>query len=121
MKYEIEHAVQALRPTSDFTVLNGVYAGLVWHDTTTTKPTEEEVNAKIVELDNAEPMRLLRVERDLRLAETDWMALSDSPTMSDEWKTYRQALRDLPSTASPALTELYELNDESVEYPTKPS
>jgi len=121
MKYEIEHAVQALRPNSNFTIQNHVYAGLIWHDTETTKPTEEEVNAKITELNNAEPMRLLRVERDIRLAETDWMALSDSPTMSDEWKVYRQALRDLPASASPALTELYELNDESVVYPTKPS
>ena len=34
---------------------------------------------------------LVRIERDARLAETDWMALSDV-TMSDAWKTYRQAL-----------------------------
>lgn len=42
---------------------------------------------------------LVRIERDARLAETDWMALSDV-TMSDAWKTYRQALRDLPSNTS---------------------
>ena len=35
-----------------------------------------------------------RAERNRRLAETDWMALSDV-TMSEEWKTYRQALRDI--------------------------
>ena len=35
-----------------------------------------------------------REERNRRLAETDWMALSDV-TMSEEWKTYRQALRDI--------------------------
>ena len=38
----------------------------------------------------------LRNKRNRRLAETDWMANSDV-TMSDNWKTYRQALRDLPS------------------------
>jgi len=38
----------------------------------------------------------LREKRNKLLVETDWMANSDV-TMSDEWKTYRQALRDLPS------------------------
>lgn len=39
----------------------------------------------------------LRFERNAKLAESDWMSNSDSPTMSDAWKTYRQELRDLPS------------------------
>ena len=52
------------------------------------------VSAKKDELIAAEPMRLLREERDRRLAETDWMANSDV-TMDDKWKTYRQELRDL--------------------------
>ena len=37
----------------------------------------------------------LRAERDSCLAETDYLALSDS-TLTDEMRTYRQALRDLP-------------------------
>ncbi len=37
----------------------------------------------------------LRKKRNNLLKETDWMANSDV-TMSDDWKTYRQALRDLP-------------------------
>ena len=44
----------------------------------------------------------LRTERNARLAETDYLALSDS-TLTDEMRTYRQALRDLPAnTADPA-------------------
>tara|TARA_R110000782_G_scaffold161294_1_gene253330 strand:+ start:1940 stop:2200 length:261 start_codon:yes stop_codon:yes gene_type:complete len=39
------------------------------------------------------------VWRNLKLSESDFMALSDTPTMSAEWATYRQALRDLPSNA----------------------
>ena len=35
-----------------------------------------------------------RAERNRRLVETDWMANSDV-TMTDAWKTYRQALRDI--------------------------
>lgn len=44
----------------------------------------------------------LRDERNKRLAETDYLALSDS-TLTDEMRTYRQALRDLPAnTTDPA-------------------
>ena len=82
-------------------------------------PSIEQINAKFQELNAAEPMRLLREERNNKLAETDWMSFSDSPTMTDEWKTYRQALRDLPSTASPTLDEQGNLTN--VTWPTKPT
>ena len=39
-------------------------------------------------------MALLRNKRNILLAETDWMGNSDV-TMSNDWKTYRQALRDI--------------------------
>ena len=71
------------------------------------------VAAKRDELVAAEPMRLLREERDRRLAETDWMANSDV-TMSSAWTTYRQALRDVP--AQEGVTGL-----DNVTWPTKPS
>ena len=56
----------------------------------------------------------LRNKRNNLLAETDWMANSDV-TMSDDWKTYRQALRDLPS----GLDTVAKVN--AKEFPTKPS
>tara|TARA_R110001592_G_scaffold23457_4_gene92065 strand:+ start:936 stop:1220 length:285 start_codon:yes stop_codon:yes gene_type:complete len=40
----------------------------------------------------------VREERDDKLAETDWIANSDV-TMSDDWATYRQSLRDVPAQA----------------------
>jgi hypothetical protein len=82
--------------------------------------TWKAVSDKKTELVNAEPMRLLRVERDRLLAETDWMANSDV-TLADNWKTYRQALRDLPSGASPKLSSDGSLDMSSVTWPTKPS
>ena len=82
--------------------------------------TWAKVSAKKTELVNAEPMRLLRVERDRLLAETDWMGNSDV-TMSSDWTTYRQALRDLPSGATPTLNSDGTLNMSSVTFPTKPS
>ena len=53
--------------------------------------TENSVNLK-------RAWAYLRQERDAKLAESDWMSFGDSPDMSDEWKAYRKALRDLPST-----------------------
>lgn len=41
----------------------------------------------------------LRAERNRRLAETDYLALSDA-TLSEDMRTYRQALRDLPANTS---------------------
>ena len=67
--------------------------------------TWDELVAKNQELLDYEPMRLLKVERDRLLVETDWMSLPDSPEMTEDWKTYRQELRDLPSTQSPSMDE----------------
>ena len=82
--------------------------------------TWKAVNDKKTELINAEPMRLLREERNRLLAETDWMANSDV-TLADNWKTYRQQLRDLPAGASPKLSSDGSLDMSSVTFPTKPS
>jgi len=53
----------------------------------------------------------VREKRDELLAATDWMANSDV-TLADNWKTYRQALRDITSQAG---------FPNSVTYPTEPS
>ena len=80
--------------------------------------TWSAVSAKKTELINAEPMRLLREERDRRLAATDWWASSDL-TMSSDRTTYRQALRDLPANQSPTIDGEGAL--QNVTWPTKPS
>ena len=113
-------ALQLLRPGAQWSMDNGEYSTLKWLDESQTKPTEDEVNAKVTELTNAEPMRILREERNILLAPSDWMANSDV-TMSDEWKTYRQALRDLPASSTPTLDSNGYLNMSSVTWPTKPS
>ena len=68
------------------------------------------VSAKRDELIAAEPLRLLREERDRRLAATDWWAVADR-TMTAEQTAYRQALRDVPANYT-------SLDD--VVWPTKP-
>ena len=75
--------------------------------------TWADIQTKIVELETELPLRELRNERTKLLIETDWMALSDSSIpLSDEWKDYRQALRDIPSN----YTSL-----DNVVWPTKPT
>ena len=120
MKYDIPAALQALKPGAQWTLRGEDYSGLEWLDSSQTQPTETEVNSKISELDNAEAMRLLRIERDTRIAKTDWRASYDL-TLADAWKTYRQTLRDLPASATPKLNSDYELDLTSVNWPTEPS
>ena len=120
MNYKDLDALNSLKPNAEWTWRGFEYSGLTWLDSSQTKPTESEINAEITRLNNAEPMRLLRVERDARLAKTDWRASSDL-TISDAWKTYRQALRDLPASSSPSLDSNYDLDLTSVTWPTEPS
>ena len=67
----------------------------------TVELTDEEIAAIQANYDADADLRLesFRQERNRRLAETDYFALSDV-TMSDEMQTYRQALRDLPANTS---------------------
>jgi len=64
-----------------------------------TKPDEDTFTSKYNELNANHGFIALRDERNRLLAESDYLALSDV-TMSDEMKTYRQALRDLPANTS---------------------
>ena len=116
----IGKALQNLRPGSKWTVRGDSYGAIEWKDTEQTKPTEVEVNAEIARLQSEEPMKRLRNYRNNLLAESDWMANSDV-TMSNAWKTYRQALRDLPSTATPVLDPTSKPGISGVTWPTKPS
>ena len=119
MKYDIPHALQVLKPGAAWVLRGTEYSGLEWMDSGQ-QPTEQEVKAKLIELDAAEPMRLLRIERNKKIAETDWRVLPDQ-TPSDDWINYRQALRDLPASASPKLDSNYELDFSSFTWPTEPS
>ena len=121
MKYDIISALLSLRPNKNFQYFPDVggYKGINYEDTDTC-PTEDELNTELTRLTNAEPMRLLREERNKRLAPCDWRASADL-TLSDDWKTYRQSLRDLPASASPKLDTDGNLDLTSVTFPTEPS
>ena len=69
------------------------------------------VDRELTNLNNAEPLKLLREERNRRIAETDWWASSDL-TMSAERTAYRQDLRDI--------TKIFSSLDDVV-WPDKPN
>ena len=95
-------------------------------------PNFHNIEGKLVQFTNAEETALtakkkewtdgaaaraweaLRVERDNKIAKSDWRANSDV-AMSDAWKTYRQSLRDLPSTLNDTTVQ------ETITWPEEPS
>jgi len=116
MIYDKFDALMSLKPNGQYTWVGNDYANLTGSD----KPSESDIDAELTRLNNIEPMRLLRVERNARLAATDWRASSDLK-LSTAWKTYRQSLRDLPASASPKLDANGNLDMSSVTFPTEPS
>ena len=129
MKPDIVDALVALKPGAIWTLPNNPtatndYDRLVWQDESQTKPTEDEVNAKVTELVNAYPMKLLRDNRDRLILQTDWrivMAKETGTNIPAAWKTYRKALRDLPASSRPKLNSDDNLDMSSVTWPTPPS
>ena len=114
-------ALLSLKPNTQWKWEGTDYSGLTWTDTGAA-PTEIEINNEITRLTNAEGMRLLRLERNTRLTACDWTQSRDLTLSNDaDWKTYRQALRDLPSSASPKLDSDGYLDITSVTFPTKPT
>ena len=78
------------------------YSDIEWHSDESDKPTQSDIEGKLIQLQNAEPMRLLREVRNEKLTATDWWCSSDrTPTQAQ--LDYRSALRDLPETESPRL------------------
>ena len=124
MKYDIPAALQALKPGAEWVLRGTEWSGLEWLDKKQTVPTEKEVTDKIAELDAAEGMRLLRVERDKKLTALDWeviKAYSNGVVIDAKLKTYMQALRDLPASAKPTIDAVGELDASSVTWPTRAS
>ena len=89
-------------------------------DTSKWGVTWKQVSDKMTALDAAAPLKQLRVERNAKLAETDFHAMSDV-TLADNMKTYRQQLRDLPAAAGGKDATLKDGVLENVTWPSKPA
>ena len=75
--------------------------------------TWEQVEAQFPAVELEEALDNLRDERNMKLAETDYLALSDQ-TLSSDMNTYRQQLRDITN----GLDTVEKVNN--VTWPTKP-
>jgi len=98
MIYDITHVLPIIRPNSSWSCDGDSYDGISWLDENTSQPTEEEIQAKIAELTAAEPLRLLRLERDRLLQQTDWEVQRNTEMGIDNTDliNYRIALRNIP-------------------------
>ena len=89
---------------TDDTIDNSALRSLIGSDFAAyAAPTTDEINAALA--------ADVRAERNAKLADSDWRASQDV-TMSDEWRDYRQALRDVPSQLP---------SSSSITWPTEPS
>ena len=89
-------------------------------DTSKWGVTWKQVSDEKAKLEAAAPMVELRKQRDTKLAETDFHALSDV-TMADNMKTYRQQLRDLPAASGGKDATLENGELKNVTWPQKPA
>jgi hypothetical protein len=115
----IFYAIKKINPNAEFVLRDELNkfdnldnVSIEWLNGTTPIPKADiEAQFPIVELDMA--MKTLRAKRNKLLADTDYLALSDN-TMTEEVRTYRQALRDITE----GLTTKEQV--EAVVFPTKP-
>ncbi|MBN38794.1 MAG: hypothetical protein CMI29_10065 [Opitutae bacterium] len=122
----MDTALSILRLVSDaqFEIRGNDYNRVVWDPSNTApKPTLAQCEAAWQEILAEQPMKLLRQERNKKLEESDkFTSIPDWPhaneTAKESWIIYRQALRDLPSTASPELDVNGTLKN--VTWPTRP-
>jgi len=100
----IVQALHEIDSSRGWSARGNTYDDVIWDDIELSeRPPREEVEAKLQELIDAQPWKELREERNRRLAQCDWVAIratTTETTVPEEWKTYMQALRDLPTNTT---------------------
>ena len=105
----IIEALKALDSSRMWTLMENSYESIVWDENDhLPRPTKEEAEMKLQELEAEEPWKRLRTTRNSTLSETDWSQTNDIGLENEvEWEVYRQALRDLPSTTEDPETPIW--------------
>lgn len=102
-------AILNLAPGANFVEVNGE---IDWQSPDIPQPSEEAITAEMTNVENQEPLRKLRKQRNYLLTKCDWTQFPDVPESTRlAWQTYRQELRDI--------TDTYTSLDDVV-WPTKP-
>ena len=121
----IAAALQELAPNAQWVVRDNDYDNIEWYSEDIAKPTFDEINAKMAELEEKAPMDAVRDIRNWYLKESDWTQGADIRLLRGEewssaWDSYRQQLRDITGSGiNPYFNELGVL--EGVVFPEKPS
>ena len=83
-----------------------------WLEPSEVQPSSDQINSMVEQIISEEPMNLLRRERELKLAESDWRLAPDYSSPDQQaWVIYRQALRDLPQQIVEGLVPSPALDD----------
>ena len=102
----------------------GVYEAAVTHHENERLRLVAQAVADQVILDNKDWDSVFRRRRSLRLEDSDWTQGNDSPLSNSkktEWATYRQTLRDLPSSKDAATRKAMSKDENHSGWPTEPS
>jgi hypothetical protein len=119
----LSSALSAAYPSAQWSMRDEDYDQLEWYSTDIEKPTREELEAKLQELLDGEPLDCLRDVRNWMLQQTDWTQSQDIRAIRGAewctaWDEYRQALRDMTNNASPYFDDFNQIV--GIEWPTRP-
>ena len=122
--FDYTQIINNLCPDSIFTINENDYSTLIWSSTNThSKPTEDDIIAKNIEMKRVFMLDHLRMKRDELLRDSDKFSLIDFPhpneTVRNNWLIYRLELRDITNQDPEIDLETGELT--GVNWPTPPS
>lgn len=92
--------VSHFNPNKSYFFKENNYESFEWFEKEEPKPTNEHLCFLWESIKNQFKLNEIRYERNLLLRECDYLMIEDYPhneEIKEEWKTYRQSLRDLPS------------------------
>ena len=114
MKYTIIEALISLKPEAEWAVRGGNYSDIVWLDKSQTKPTEQEIEEKIAELNYQGEINVYQEKR--KLEYPDWGDQLDKIYHSgiDAWKADIKVIKDKYPKLTMDATELQKRKDAAI-------
>ena len=114
MKYTVIEALAELKPNAEWHMVGTEYSGINWDDKIETKPTEEEIEAKLAELQYQEEVNVYQEKR--KLEYPNWEDQLDQIYHSgvDAWKADIKAIKDKYPKQTMDTTELQKRKDAAI-------
>ena len=114
MKYTVTEALAALKPNAEWHMVGTEYSGIYWDDKIETKPTEQEIEAKLAELQYQEEVNAYQEKR--KLEYPNWKDQLDQIYHSgvDAWKADIKAIKDKYPKQTMDATELQKRKDAAI-------